>query len=156
MEFWERFEIWCCLKHFLKAEGNGKETLEKAYREQGDFTPEGGTMRNFLTAVENVECAVGHFEEFAIKSYEGYIKAKEAGDEEEMKNFQNKYSFYCEMTDSTRLVRQEMIKSPGHPPEKFLESLDMLETLMDRLIDFMKGEPIEDIMEGKLIGSRED
>jgi len=131
-EFWKRFEIWCNLKHFLKAEANSKETLEKAYREQGEFTPEGGTMRNFLTAVENVEAAVGHFEEFATKCY---TEAKETEDEEERDELLKQYKFYREMTDSTRLVRQEMIKSLGHPPEKFLESLNMLETLMDRLID---------------------
>ena len=73
-EFWERSEIWCSLKHFLKAEINAKETLEKAYREQGKFSPSGATMRNWLTAVENVEAAAGHFEEFATKSY---VEAKE-------------------------------------------------------------------------------
>lgn len=128
-DFWNT-EPWCCLKHFLKAEGNGKETLEKAYREEGSFKPSGGTMRNFLTAVENVECAVGHFEEFATK-----YGTVENPDEEEKKN----YKFYKEMTDSTRYVRQEMINSVGKPPEVFMNSLDILEQLMDTLIDFMKG-----------------
>jgi hypothetical protein len=145
----------CCLKHFLKTEGNGKESVEKAFREGGLFTPEGGTMRNFLTAVENVECAVGHFEEFATKHLANARKARETGDEKGEKVNMEKYRFYREMTDDTRYVRQEMINCLGKPPEELVRTLDMVEWLMDRLLDFMKGEPIDKIMEDKY-GSKEE
>jgi len=145
-EFWERPEIWCSLKHFLKAEVNAKETLEKAYREQGKFSPSGATMRNWLTAVENVEAATGHFEEFATKSY---VEAKEAEGEGGKEELLKKYRFYREMTDSTRLVRQKMVNSAGESPESLLESLNMLEQLMDKLLDFMTGEDLGEVLEDK-------
>ena len=53
------------------------------------------------------------------------------------------------MTDSTRLVRQKMVNSAGKSPEALLESLDMLEQLMDKLLDFMIGEDLGEILEDK-------
>lgn len=111
-------------------------------------------MRNFLTAVENVECAVGHFEEFAAKNLSNWRKAEKMEKQEKAEVFAKKYKFYKEMTDDTRYVRQEMINCLGEPPEELVKAMDMIEWLMDRLLDFMRGEPIDNIMEDKY-GSKE-
>jgi hypothetical protein len=142
-DFWHTMEPWCCLKHFLKAEGNGKETLDKAVRDGGMFDPEGGEMRNFLTAVENLECAVGHFEEFATK----YTFEAVAGDGENDEEKLGRAKFYRDMLDSTRYVRQKMIKSAGKDKSELMKCILWTSDLIDMLVDFMKDGKTDGMLE---------
>lgn len=134
-DYWDK-EPWCCLKHFLKGEVNGKETLEKAIRDGGKFDPEGGELRNFLTSVENVEAAVGHFDEFTVTHI--YKALMNGGDESE--DHMEKAKFYRDMADSTRYVRQKLINSVGEDKSELMICIYQIGQLIDKLTGFMKGE----------------
>lgn len=123
-DYWDT-ETWCCLKHLLKAEANLKETVEKAKRSGDVFEPEGGEFRNFILAVENVEAAVGHYEEFASKGEEYYEPCSE-------------------LMDDCRYLRQKLVNSVGKERKELFKCLRSLNEFITKHLKYMKGEGNEE------------
>lgn len=135
-DYWDR-ESWCSLKHLLKAEVNAKESFEKAIRNGGSYEPDRGSLRNVLTAIGNTEAASGHFEEFAIK----YIDlAEEEEDEDKVEEHLDKAVYYIDIMDSTRFVRQKLVKSLGLEVKQLGRCIRWIGDLIDMHVDFMRGE----------------
>lgn len=145
-EYWN-LESNCHLKHLLKSEGNCKETVDKAVRDGGIFDPEGGELRNFLTAIENLECAVGHYEEFSsIKVFEA-LEAKGDGEKEKSEELLEEAEFYRDMLDSTRYVRQRLTKCPGKDKSELMKCLNLISKLIDKQVGFMRGKEVNGLLE---------
>jgi hypothetical protein len=144
--YWD-LESNCQLKHLLKAEGNCKETVDKAVRDGGIFDPEGGELRNFLTAVENLECAVGHYEEFSSLKVSKAWEETRKGNGEKADELLEEASYYMNMNDSTRYVRQRLTNCPGRGKRELLTCLNLISELIDKQVEFMRGKDVDGLLE---------